>query len=104
MFMKTIAVGPLDDVASWVTGGTTVAIDRFWHCASFEIACRVLTAANFGKEDGEKCLQSWDTGDRTAIICKICGKGSEGIRKRRKTQNVRFGGAFVCLGRTSTRF
>lgn len=29
MFMKTIAVGPLEDVASWVTGGTTVAIDRF---------------------------------------------------------------------------
>ena len=39
MFMKTIAVGPLDDVASWVTGGTTVAIDRIWHCEGFEAAC-----------------------------------------------------------------
>lgn len=28
MFMKTIAVGPFDDVASCVTGGATVAIDR----------------------------------------------------------------------------
>lgn len=25
MFMKTIAVGPREDVASWVTGGTGVA-------------------------------------------------------------------------------
>ena len=39
MFMKTIAVGPLDDVASWVTGGTTVAIDRIWYCEGFETAC-----------------------------------------------------------------
>ena len=29
MFMKTMAVGPLDDVASCMTGGTTVAIDLF---------------------------------------------------------------------------
>ena len=28
MFIKTIAVGPLEEVESWVTGGTTVAIDR----------------------------------------------------------------------------
>ena len=28
MFMNTIAVGPFEDVASCVTGGTTVAIDR----------------------------------------------------------------------------
>jgi len=28
MFMNTIAVGPLDDVMSCVTGGATVAIDR----------------------------------------------------------------------------
>lgn len=30
MFMKTMAVGPLDDVASWVTGGTGVAKDLLW--------------------------------------------------------------------------
>ena len=58
MFMKTIAVGPLDDVASWVTGGTIVAIDRIWHCGCFEIARRVLTAAVFGMEKGEACLYS----------------------------------------------
>lgn len=29
MFMNTMAVGPLGDVASCVTGGTTVAIDLF---------------------------------------------------------------------------
>ena len=28
MFMKTMAVGPFEEVASWVTGGTTVAIVR----------------------------------------------------------------------------
>jgi hypothetical protein len=28
MFMKTMAVGPLEEVASWVTGWTTVAMER----------------------------------------------------------------------------
>ena len=28
MFIKTIAVGPFDDVASCITGGTTVAMAR----------------------------------------------------------------------------
>ena len=28
IFIKTIAVGPFETVASWVTGGTTVAIVR----------------------------------------------------------------------------
>ena len=54
--MKTIAVGPLDEVASWVTGGTTVAIDRFWHCRGLEVACRLLVAATFDMEEGEKFL------------------------------------------------
>ena len=56
MFIKTIAVGPLDEVASCVTGGTIVAIDRFWHCDRSKVACCVLTAASFGIEDKEKCL------------------------------------------------
>ena len=56
MFMKTIAVGPLDDVASWVTGGMTVAIDRVWHCGCFEDACRVPMAPAFDIADGEACL------------------------------------------------
>lgn len=30
MFMKTMAVGPLDDVPSCVTGGTTVAKPARW--------------------------------------------------------------------------
>ena len=56
MFMKTIAVGPLDDVAFWVTGGTIVAIDRIWHCGNFGVACRVHMVATFDAEDGETCL------------------------------------------------
>ena len=41
-------------------------------------------AASFGIEDGEKCLQSWDIGDRTAILCEYCGMRttmSPGINK-----------------------
>ena len=30
-------------------------------------------AASFGIDDGEKYLQSWDIGDRTAILCEYCG-------------------------------
>lgn len=56
MFIKTIAVGPLDDVASWVTGGTTVAIDLIWYCGRFEVSCHVLMVATFGIEDGEASL------------------------------------------------
>ena len=56
MFIKTIAVGPLDDVAFWVTGGTIVAIDRVWHCGTFSGACRVFMAATLGAEEGEICL------------------------------------------------
>jgi hypothetical protein len=37
MFMKTMAVGPLDPVLSWVTGGTTVAIDCCLEAAYFVI-------------------------------------------------------------------
>ena len=72
--MKTIAVGPLDDVASWVTGGTTVAIDRSWHIELFEGACLVLVAATFGIEDREACLQSWDIGLRSAMLCEDSGR------------------------------
>ena len=68
MFMKTIAVGPLDEVASWVTAGTTVAIRRIWHREYFEVACRELVAATLGMEDSAACLQSWDIGFRSAIV------------------------------------
>ena len=37
MFMNTIAVGPLEPVLSWVTGGTTVAMDCCCEAAYFAI-------------------------------------------------------------------
>lgn len=74
IFMKTIAVGPLDDVASWVTWGTIVAIDRIWHCGCFEIARCVLIAAALGMENGEACLYSWDIGFRSAMSCDHFGR------------------------------
>ena len=67
MFIKTIAVGPLDDVASWVTGGTTVAIGRIWQCEAFGLACRVFTVATLDAEDEENCLYNCDMGFRTAM-------------------------------------
>ena len=56
MFMKTIAVGPLDDVAPWVTGGTTVAIDLICPREHFEAVGLVVVAATLGTIDGEACL------------------------------------------------
>ena len=50
MFMNTIAVGPLDDVASCVTGGTMVAMDCLWWAFCQETAIRddpVAGVANF---------------------------------------------------------
>jgi len=37
MFIKTMAVGPLEPVLSWVTGGTTVAMDCCCEAAYFAI-------------------------------------------------------------------
>ena len=56
MFMKTIAVGPLDDVASWVTGGTTVAIDLICPRRRFEAIGLTFTAATLGMRGGGACL------------------------------------------------
>ena len=56
MFMKTIAVGPLDDVASCVTGGTTVAIDLIWPRRCFEAVGIMFMAATLGMIGGEACL------------------------------------------------
>ena len=44
MFMKTMAVGPLEDLALWLTGATTVAILRLWSRVS-HAAIRTLAAA-----------------------------------------------------------
>ena len=59
MFMKTIAVGPLDEVASCVTGGTTVAMDRF------DVAVYLVAIRAAG--DRVACLQTCDTGIFSAI-------------------------------------
>lgn len=71
MFMKTIAVGPLEDVASWVTGGTTVAIDRFEGAAG-AVGCggayRVHMAAVLVMPEVVACLESCDIGFRNAIV------------------------------------
>jgi hypothetical protein len=49
MFMKTIAVGPFEDVLSWVTGGTIVAIDRCCESTPNLAASRVHFATHFEK-------------------------------------------------------
>ena len=70
MFMKTMAVGPLDDVASWVTGGTTVAIDRFGVEGEVRaVRIHVLEgAANWKIEAGEARLVSWERGARRDMM------------------------------------
>ena len=85
MFMNTIAVGPFEDVASWVTGGTTVAIVRAWRCAC-HVCTRYdgwLSAEAYGvKGDGGTCLANWLIGIRRAIfqsgrfICCGCSSGA----------------------------
>jgi hypothetical protein len=67
MFMKTIAVGPLELVASCVTGGTGVANDRNW---SALLLCHnevVGVAVSFEIVDCDALLVSWLMGARKAI-------------------------------------
>lgn len=71
MFMKTIAVGPFDEVASWVTGGTTVAIDRLGGASRkicFKGACCVHIAVVLLRLEVGEVLQSCDIGFRNTII------------------------------------
>jgi len=70
MFMNTIAVGPLEDVISCVTGGTTVAIDRDCVFGFLWGACRELTALALAMEEDEACLQRWDIDFRNAMMCR----------------------------------
>ena len=51
MFMKTIAVGPLEEVADCVTGGTIVAMARCWRRHGGSLQARVAERAILGKED-----------------------------------------------------
>ena len=68
IFIKTIAVGPLDEVASCVTGWTTVAMLRF-----AGVICTVRRhvlegAASWRSEVGEACRESWQRGVRRDIV------------------------------------
>ncbi len=79
MFMKTIAVGPFEDVASWVTGGTTVAIDRpcLYECRDGGCCrCMAVKAAHLAEMgDEDAYFVSLVTGFRRAI-----GPDIEGMR------------------------
>ncbi len=71
MFMKTIAVGPLELVASRVTGGATVAIDCFCNllfdgCGNHKGVGGV--AANFATEACEARFVSSVIGLRRAMF------------------------------------
>jgi len=70
MFMKTMAVGPFEDVASWVTGGTTVAIDLLDEMAFCEGVSPVHVAAVLVMVEVEACLRNCDTGNLDAILWK----------------------------------
>ena len=73
MFMNTIAVGPLEVVASCVTGGTNVAIDRLRGAECCEqkcceqTCCEVMALALDIAERGA-FLHRCDIGFRTAIM------------------------------------
>lgn len=73
MFMNTIAVGPLEDVASCVTGGTNVAIDRLRGVERCEqkcceqTCCKVIALALNIAERGA-FLHRYDIGYRNAIM------------------------------------
>ncbi len=89
MFMNTIAVGPFDEVASWVTGGTTVAIDRLGGASRkirFKGACCVHVAVVLVRMEVGEFLQSCDIGFRSAIIdSKVATE-----RRRYDGGNVKF--------------
>lgn len=68
IFMKTIAVGPFELVASCVTGGTGVAKFRNWsallRCHNEDVGVLV----NLDIVDGEALFVSWEMGLRKAIV------------------------------------
>lgn len=70
IFMKTIAVGPFDEVESCVTGGTIVAIDRPCAvCCSMQAFPNetVDAAANFNLDVDDVRFFIWDIAVREAI-------------------------------------
>ena len=68
MFMNTIAVGPLEDVASCVTGGTNVAIDRLGGVECCEQTCCEVMALALDIAERGAFLHRCDIGFRTAIM------------------------------------
>lgn len=59
IFIKTIAVGPFDEVTSWVTGGTIVAILRNVSRHGLRLGWIAGVATDLGTEDGDACLDAW---------------------------------------------
>jgi len=96
MFMNTIAVGPFDEVVSWVTGGTTVAIDRRGGASRkicFKGACCVHIAVVLVRQEVGEVLQSCDIGFRNAIIdSKIATE-----RRRYDGRNMKAGSVMVTV-------
>jgi len=71
MFMNTIAVGPLDEVASCVTGGTTVAIDLLEEMGKLLEAVRrhgIGEAVNWIIEAGEARFERRATECRMVVL------------------------------------
>jgi hypothetical protein len=66
IFMKTIAVGPFELVASCVTGGTGIANDRSWFAP---VRCHSGDGlVSFVIVDCDALLVSWFMGARKAIV------------------------------------
>ena len=65
MFMKTMAVGPLEDMASCITGGTTVAIDLLERTCCCMGVRREHVAVVLEMAEGEVYL---DNGENAAFV------------------------------------
>ena len=75
MFIKTIAVGPFELVASCVTGATTVAIERsglLRHCDCGSHGVVVEAGANFATVARKVCFASCVICLRRAIVNESC--------------------------------
>ena len=92
IFMKTIAVGPFEDVASCVTGGTTVAMARA--CAS-GCCCRACREYIVGEathlvtmgEDEDVHFESLERGVRTAMATDVYRTGTQ-VREAETKQSI----------------
>jgi hypothetical protein len=80
MFRKTIAVGPLELVESWVTGGTaTVAMDLDFRSPWFANGHIVVAAGlRFEWTRFGTLLESWVKGVRMDMVVVACFPGKKG--------------------------